>query len=123
LRARIAGTLVYNLHIESGGSTALRQHQLQEVLADQARVATRGTVIVGGDFNNTLAGRLAVLEAMKAAGLAHPPGTDQGQTSIRRRQPIDWIFEKGNGRAEGHIEHAANISDQYPVVATLTHSD
>jgi endonuclease/exonuclease/phosphatase family metal-dependent hydrolase len=122
LRARIAGSLVYNVHVESGGNTALRQRQLEDVLADQARAAT-GAVIIGGDFNNTVAGRLAILDAMKAARFAHPPGTDQRQTSIRHRQPIDWIFHKGIGRAEGHIEHAANISDHYPVVATLTRSD
>jgi len=80
-------------------------------------------VIIGGDFNNTVAGRLAVLDAMKATGFAHAPGTDHGQTSIRHRQPIDWIFQKGNGRAVGHVEQVADISDHYPVVATLTRSD
>jgi len=55
-------------------------------------------VIIGGDFNNTVAGRLAVLDAMKATGFAHAPGADHGQTSIRHRHPIDWIFQKGTVR-------------------------
>src|SRR4029453_16722585 len=70
LRARIAGSLVYNVHVESGGNTALRQRQLADVLTDQARAPT-GAVIIGGDFNNTVAGRLTILAAMKGAGFAH----------------------------------------------------
>jgi endonuclease/exonuclease/phosphatase family metal-dependent hydrolase len=119
LKARTAGTLIYNLHIESSGSDALRQSQLREILVDAGRSGA-AAAIVGGDFNNTAAGRSSLLQAMAASGFVHAPGADRAQTSPHHRQPIDWIFQKGNGEATGHVERAPGISDHDPVVVTLT---
>jgi endonuclease/exonuclease/phosphatase family metal-dependent hydrolase len=122
LRARTGGALVYNLHIESVGSDVLRQNQLQDVLADQTLMAD-DVVVVGGDFNTTVAGRASVLSTMAAAGFAHAPGTDHARTSINHRQPLDWIFLKGRGRRDGHVHSAPGISDHHPVVTTLTRQE
>ena len=122
LRARTGGALVYNLHIESVGPDGLRQNQLQDVVADQTPMAD-DVVIVGGDFNTTVAGRAAVVSTMTTAGFAHAPGAGHARTSINHRQPLDWIFLKGRGHRDGHVHPAPGISDHDPVVTTLARQE
>jgi endonuclease/exonuclease/phosphatase family metal-dependent hydrolase len=50
--ARTAGILVYSVHLESGGTDALRQRQLAEVLGAEAQQDSAPS-IVAGDFNNS----------------------------------------------------------------------
>ena len=117
LRARTAGFLIYNLHIESGGSDALLLKQLNEVLADQARYP--GETIIGGDFNNTA----GVIDAMRAvvgaAGFVDALGEGSRQTSVRHNYPIDWLFVRMDGQTSGKVERLDGVSDHYPMMTSL----
>lgn len=125
LRARTAGVLVYNAHLESWGSEQLRRRQLDQILADQIGTAADGApVIIGGDFNNvpvirsSLFGRLT--DASFADALSQAAG--QHRTSIHHRHPIDWIFTKNLDPDGGGVAAVAGASDHYPVFVALAHS-
>lgn len=122
LRARTAGILLYNAHIESGGDDRLRRRQLDEMLADRARSADDDTpAIVAGDFNNVPAIRSSMFGRLTAAAFAdalvgHEAGS---RTSIRHRHPIDWIFVRNLQVRSGQVAEADRASDHYPVLAML----
>jgi endonuclease/exonuclease/phosphatase family metal-dependent hydrolase len=119
LTARTAGTLLYNLHVESGGNDTLRQRQLADVLADAAREPGDPAMIVG-DFNNSDGGRAALLSTLARANFTDAVGLAADQsTHIHHRYPIDWIFTRGIESAGGGVERTGDTSDHYPVVATL----
>jgi len=120
LKARTAGALVYNVHIESGGDDALRRSQVDEVLADAAH-EQGGPVVIAGDFNNSAAARPSLLTAMAIATFTDALGNSSGQpTSIRHRHPIDGIFVRGGDTAGGHVERVENASDHHLLRATLS---
>jgi len=117
LRARVADLLIYNLHIESGGSDALRMNQLNEVLADQVRYPDEA--VIGGDFNNTSAAIHTVHAALEAGGFVNALGENSRQTSVRHPYPIDWLFVKMDGQVAGKVEQIDGVSDHYPLIGTL----
>jgi endonuclease/exonuclease/phosphatase family metal-dependent hydrolase len=120
LRAHTGGLIVYSVHLESGGGDRTRTAQLDDVLADQARQPGE-RVVIGGDFNNRVAFQSFMFHGLTLNGFADalPSGLNDRQTSINHRHEIDWIFVKGLSRSGGRIERVDNISDHYPVVATV----
>ena len=121
LRARTGGLTVYSVHLESGGDDRTRTAQLDDVLGDYARQPGEQFVI-GGDFNNRVAFQSFMFRGLTLNGFADalPSGLNDRQTSINHRHEIDWIFVKGLSRGGGRIERVDNVSDHYPVVATLS---
>ncbi|HMF93366.1 MAG TPA: endonuclease/exonuclease/phosphatase family protein [Vicinamibacterales bacterium] len=120
LRARTAGVLVYDLHVESGGDDRLRQRQLDDVLTDAARQSDQ-RIVIAGDFNNSSdvqPSMLAMFAIPKFAD-ALPEGTER-RTHVSHRHPIDWIFTKGLIASGGEVRGIDDASDHYPVIASLT---
>lgn len=122
LRARIAGVLVYDAHIESGGNDRLRRRQLDEILADQASRAGDGSpVLIAGDFNNVPAIRSSMFSRLAAAAFEDALRQDGGpqRTTARHRHPIDWVFIKNLLPKEGCVADIGGASDHYPLLATV----
>jgi endonuclease/exonuclease/phosphatase family metal-dependent hydrolase len=121
LRARSGGVVFYNTHIESGGNERLKQRQMSEIVADQARAAQDTPIIIAGDFNNQPAVRSLMLRSLARASfidaLGDPAG--RGPTSLGQAHPIDWIFVKHLDAARGHVVDAQAASDHSPVMAAF----
>ncbi len=118
LRARTAGILLYNTHIESGENMPLKRRQMTEIVSDQSRHAVADApVVVAGDFN----GGRSVLWSLVGAAFADALGDTRprGPTSRGQGDPIDWIFVKNVRAFGGGVIDAANASDHSPIVAHL----
>jgi endonuclease/exonuclease/phosphatase family metal-dependent hydrolase len=123
----VAGSklVIYNLHLESRGSDALRISQLAEVLSDATCYDAECPVIVAGDLNLE-ASREAVALAIAKAGfqdvmrVPHIPTTPARGLFEGGRQ-IDWAFVRGPLRAgSGNVHGSVNASDHYPISFMLT---
>ena len=121
LKVRAAGTLFYDVHIESGGTDRLRRQQLDDVLADEARVARDQTpVVIAGDFNNMPAARSAMFGSLAASAFRDAlPEHRRCRTSVKRDQHVDWVFVKNLQTSGGDICDTGHASDHYPVLARL----
>jgi endonuclease/exonuclease/phosphatase family metal-dependent hydrolase len=122
LKARTAGLLLYNTHIESGGNEALQRRQIGEILVDQSRHGRQqGPVLIGGDFNNGPILHASMFGHLNAAAFADALGeaSQRGPTSFGQQHPIDWIFVKNLTPLRGRIIDASAASDHFPVVAAL----
>jgi endonuclease/exonuclease/phosphatase family metal-dependent hydrolase len=123
LKARTAGLLLYNTHIESGGNEALQRRQIGEILVDQSRQGQlQGPVLIGGDFNNGPILHASMFGHLNAAAFADALGeaAQRGPTSFGQRYPIDWIFVKNLTPIRGRIVDASVASDHFPVIAALS---
>jgi endonuclease/exonuclease/phosphatase family metal-dependent hydrolase len=113
LRARIAGTLFYSVHLESGGDEQRRANQVSDILANVP--PSDEPVIIGGDFNNVGDSSSAMFSGLRAAGFTNamsPAAIERGAA----RRPIDWIFTK-RMTATSELIRAAEASDHDPVMA------
>lgn len=121
LKVRAAGILLYNVHIESGGFDRLQREQLDDVLADEARVARdRTPVVIAGDFNNIPADRSAMFGGLAASAFRDAlPEHARCSTKVGRDRHIDWIFVKNLHTSGGDIYDTGQASDHYPVLARL----
>lgn len=123
IRARSAGLLLYNAHLESGRGEGLRRRQMEEILEGARSTAHPSMpVIVAGDFNNRPAIRSSVLARLTAAMFEDAlgdVGKDGRRTSVRRRRPIDWIFVKNLSPSDGRVDDEHNASDHHPVTVTI----
>ena len=118
--------VIYNLHLESRGSDALRISQLAEVLSDATCYDAGCPVIVAGDLNLD-ASKEAVAQTLTKASfqdaVASSPSTPttpaRGLFEERRR--IDWAFVRGPmGASSGHVHGSVNASDHHPISFMLT---
>jgi endonuclease/exonuclease/phosphatase family metal-dependent hydrolase len=122
LQARTGGMLVYTTHIESGGRHAVKQRQIAEILAHQARLAAQGMpVVIGGDFNNGPILHSSMFGYLTKASFADGLGElgQRGPTSLGQQHPIDWIFVKNVKPVQGRVVDAASASDHSPLIAAL----
>jgi endonuclease/exonuclease/phosphatase family metal-dependent hydrolase len=122
LKARTAGLVVYNTHIESGGKGALKRRQVEEILSHQSRSgADADPVVIAGDFNSGPLSEAAMFGDLKVSRFVDALGAegDRGATSLGQPDPIDWIFVKNVTTGGGRVVRAARASDHYPVVAAL----
>jgi len=123
LKARTAGRLLYNVHIESGGNDSLQRRQIAEVLEDESReaVVSTGPVIIGGDFNNGPLLRSTMLRSLSVADFTDALGVrdTRGPTAFGQQHPIDWIFLKNARGVRGHIVDTKSASDHFPVFAAV----
>jgi endonuclease/exonuclease/phosphatase family metal-dependent hydrolase len=122
LKARTAGMLLYNTHIESGDNEKLKRGQIAEILADQSReVGRRAQVLVGGDFNNGPILRSAMFGYFTTAAFEDALGSPEHRIATSRGQlhPIDWIFVKNVTPIRGRVIDAQSASDHSPVFASL----
>ena len=122
LRARTAGLLLYNTHIESGGNEGLQRRQVAEILLHQSRHGEpQVPVLIAGDFNNGPILHAAMFGYLNAAAFSDALGAaaQRGPTSFGQRHPIDWIFVKNLTPIRGRIVDAADASDHSPVMAAL----
>lgn len=122
LRARTAGLLLYNTHIESGGNEELQRQQLAEIVADQAGADAETPVVIAGDFNNRIPRTPLTFRSLTDASFIDALGDDRGRgpTSRGRRHPIDWIFVKRAGRTTGRVIPGQRGSDHLPVMTTMS---
>ena len=118
LHATTAGIDIYNVHLESSGSDAVRDAQIKDVLGHDAWSAG-GAAVIGGDFNNTKSAVTRLLAAVGAHGFTDPLGADNRETSIRHRYPIDWLFTRGIRASNGRVVRVEGVSDHFPLVVTL----
>src|SRR5262249_4683944 len=123
LRARTAGVLAYDLHVESGGDDRRRQRQLDDVLADAARQPDE-RVVIAGDFNNSPEVQRSMLAAFAVPHFADalPEGRER-QTHVGHRHPIDWIFTKWLIASGGRARGIDDASDHYPGVSSVAAPD
>jgi endonuclease/exonuclease/phosphatase family metal-dependent hydrolase len=122
LKARTAGVLVYNAHLESGGGDGLRRKQLDEMIADHEREPGGVPAIIAGDLNNDPAGRSTMFGGVAAAAFVDALGPAEGRrTSVNRPHAIDWIFVKNLSPKEGRVVRVDRASDHYPLIATLAY--
>ena len=122
LKARTAGLLLYNVHIESGGNDSLQRRQIAEVIQDEARetVQTNTAVIIGGDFNNGPLLRSTMLKSLDVADFTD--ALDSRETrgpTAGQPHPIDWIFLKNARGVRGRIVDTKSASDHFPVFAAI----
>lgn len=124
LHARTAGVDVYNVHLESSGSDAVRDAQIEDVLDRDARSPGR-VAVIGGDFNNTESAVASLLASVGAHGFTDALDTGSRQTSVRHRHPIDWLFTRGTYLSDGHVVRVEGVSDHFPLIATfnLSHEE
>ena len=120
LKARTAGVVVYNTHIESGRNRVLQQRQMAEIVADQAATA-ESAVLIGGDFNNGPILRSLTLSSLASASFIDALGdaAKRGPTSRGQTHPIDWLFIRRITPAGGVVVDAKRASDHSPVMAAL----
>jgi endonuclease/exonuclease/phosphatase family metal-dependent hydrolase len=120
LKARTAGILAYNTHIESGGDEDLRRSQVEEILADHAAEPDTTPAVIAGDFNNPPWGQTRMFEGVFKASFVDAlsdPGSRR--TTSNRDHGIDWIFVRNLAAADGQVVRVENASDHYPLTATL----
>jgi endonuclease/exonuclease/phosphatase family metal-dependent hydrolase len=123
----VAGSkvVIYNLHLESRGSDALRISQLGEVLSDATCYEAECPVIVAGDLNldaskEPIALTLARAGFQDAVRTPHTP-TTPARGLFERGRRIDWAFIRGPLRASsGQVHTSVKASDHYPISFTLT---
>ena len=124
----VAGTklVIYNLHLESRGSYALRISQLVEVLSDATRYDTGCPVIIAGDLNMDASSEPAA-SALARAGfqdaVASPRGTPTtpSRSLFEGHRRIDWAFVCGPlGASSGQVHGNVKASDHYPISFILT---
>ena len=123
LKARTAGILVYNTHIESGGNDRLQRRQIAEILEDEAREAANGVgpVMIGGDFNNGPVLRSTMFTSLSVAEFtdALESHETRGPTALGQRHPIDWIFVKNARGLRGRVIDTKSASDHFPVFTAI----
>jgi endonuclease/exonuclease/phosphatase family metal-dependent hydrolase len=122
LRARTAGILTYNTHIESGGNARIKRAQMVEILADQSiHAAANMPVVIAGDFNSGPESGSAVFRSLTGAAFADALGEigRRGPTSLGQPDPIDWIFVKNVRSRTGRVVDVEDASDHFPVTAAL----
>ena len=118
------GLTVYNLHLESRGNNDLRHAQLQEVLQDAAKFASKAPTLLAGDLNFDAsvafrAGTFANPYFRSALGLPSPHTTTP-RGLFRRRYSKDWAFVSGPVRAYlGRVHDDIHASDHYPISFTI----
>jgi len=118
------GLTVYNLHLESRGNNDLRHAQLQEVLQDAAKFASKAPTLLAGDLNFDAsvafrAGTFANPYFRSALGLPSPHTTTP-RGLFRRRHSKDWAFVSGPVRAYlGRVHDDIHASDHYPISFTI----
>jgi endonuclease/exonuclease/phosphatase family metal-dependent hydrolase len=122
LKARTAGLVVYDAHLESGGDDALRRTQLDEMIADYEREPRGTPTIIAGDFNNDPAARSTMFGGVAAAAFVDALRPAEGRrTSVNRPHAIDWIFVKNLVSKGGEVVRVDGASDHYPLIATLAY--
>jgi endonuclease/exonuclease/phosphatase family metal-dependent hydrolase len=122
LKVRTGGMLMYDLHVESGGTDDLRQRQIDDVLDDAVREPD-ARVVIGGDFNTSADARPLLVRRFVKEDLVDALGVADGRrTSVHHDYPLDWLFVKG-ANSSGSVEPVSNISDHYPLMASLTDLD
>jgi endonuclease/exonuclease/phosphatase family metal-dependent hydrolase len=123
LKARSAGVLLYNVHIESGSNDGLQRRQIAEVLHDEVRetASANGPVVIGGDFNNGPLLRSTMFQSLGVADFTDALGSrdTRGPTAFGQRHPIDWIFLKNARGVNGRIVDTKSASDHFPVFAAV----
>ena len=123
LKARTAGLLLYNTHIESGGNDTLQRRQIAEILMDESREAARanGPVIIGGDFNNGPVLRSTMFKSLGVADFTDALDLHgaRGPTALGQAHPIDWIFLKNARGVRGRIVDTKSASDHFPVFTAI----
>jgi endonuclease/exonuclease/phosphatase family metal-dependent hydrolase len=118
LHARTAGLDVYNVHLESSGSDAVRDSQIEDVLSHDAWSPGKAAVI-GGDFNNGQSAVAPLLALVGAHGFTDALEADNRQTSVRHHHPIDWLFTRGTRPSNGRVVRVGGVSDHFPLIATF----
>ena len=121
LHARTAGVDLYNVHLESSGSDAVRDAQIKDVLGHDAW-SPRRAVVIGGDFNNTESAVAPLLASVGAHGFTDALDAKDRQTSVRHHHPIDWLFTRGTHPSNGRVVRVWGVSDHFPLIATLDFS-
>jgi endonuclease/exonuclease/phosphatase family metal-dependent hydrolase len=118
---------VYNLHLESRGSDALRLSQLTEVLDDSATSVPRFPILLAGDLNFDISeGHTGAL--LRQKGYRNVLGQSHSYTRPARRlfgnpRSIDWAFISGPVSAtSGQVHTSVNASDHYPISFSLRFS-
>jgi len=123
----VAGTnfVIYNLHLESRGSNALRISQLGQVLSDATGCDAECPVIVAGDLN-TDASKAAVALQLARAGFQDAVASSRTPTTPAHSlfdggRRIDWAFVRRPLRASsGQVHSNVKASDHYPISFILT---
>jgi endonuclease/exonuclease/phosphatase family metal-dependent hydrolase len=119
LHATIAGVDVYNVHLESSGSDAVREAQIKDVLGRDARTPGAAAVIAG-DFNNTRSAMGPLVRTVGAHGFIDSLSAGHQQTSVQHQHPIDWLFARAVAASSGRVLRVDGVSDHFPLIATLT---
>jgi endonuclease/exonuclease/phosphatase family metal-dependent hydrolase len=123
LRAESAGLVLYNAHIESARNDHFRYKQVEEVMYDHL-FSERSSlpVVLAGDFNTGMApDKSPVISRLTAEGFVDALGTEAAQrrTSIRHRQPLDWIFVRNTAPQRGRVVEVPSASDHFPLEAAV----
>jgi len=115
--------VIYNLHLESKGSDALRCSQIEETLEDARRYDTSTPIVLAGDLNldvsrepaSTAISQTQFLDAFANQHVPTTPGS-----FLEPGRAIDWIFTRGPIRAsEPRVGRSISASDHYPLSVTL----
>ena len=110
--------VIYNLHLESRGSENGRLLQLNEVLADAAKLPSSTPVIIAGDLNTKTRGS-PVIPRLREAGYRSCFGDRRPRTHIIIGA-LDWIFVRGPVECgEAEVRRDFHASDHYAISAEL----
>jgi endonuclease/exonuclease/phosphatase family metal-dependent hydrolase len=116
--------VVYNVHLESRSSDALRYDQLAEIFNDARQFSSEVPAIVAGDFNLDLSEK-TVASMISDAKFNNPFHSGKAhQTTmpsrLRRSRAIDWILTRGPiNCAEPDLHDSVCASDHYPLSLSL----
>ena len=123
LRARTAGVLIYNAHIESAKNDTFRHKQVDEILLDRETIgALDQPVVFGGDFNTGGAPtRSPIVLCLNQHGFLDALGeaSTGRRTSINHANPLDWIFVRGFTASEGRVVTVPRASDHFPLTTEI----
>jgi endonuclease/exonuclease/phosphatase family metal-dependent hydrolase len=116
--------LVYNIHLESRGSDALRAAQLSETLDDAAKYLADRPVLVAGDLNvdvarSPLAAELRLI-GFHSAIQQPAPHTTTPRGLFRQPRTIDWAYLAGRVQPMSwRVYDGVKASDHYPLFFEL----
>jgi endonuclease/exonuclease/phosphatase family metal-dependent hydrolase len=116
--------VVYNVHLESRSSDALRYGQLAEIFNDARQHGSEVPSLIAGDFNLDLSGE-TVASMISGAKFNNPFHSGKAHhttmpSRLRRSRAIDWILTRGPiNCAEPDLHDSVCASDHYPLSLSL----
>jgi endonuclease/exonuclease/phosphatase family metal-dependent hydrolase len=109
--------VVYDLHLESKGTSQLRLEQMEEVLDDAQRYPAETPIIIAGDFNS-FTSHSSLIPRLREAGFRNALGDQRIRTHVIVGT-LDWVFVRGSIECEHGQVLRVHGSDHFPIAVDV----